>query len=231
MPALSRGRRLPLEEERDADTIAVGGVSVVHLLQYLTVHIEPAMPNLLALGVVSLRWRTQLVGNDAVHLAIEEQSHRHKALLLKDPSPEVKLVVLPAVVLPFPARVPLVQRHIAVPYPMGVFTGELAETTPQGIVGKLYPVRPMGRLNRLKRAVLIPLILPAFTLRVPPLARAFVLLGKLSILVVLETPLARLLDLTPLEASRAVVAVGLLLNLVVVLPISPNKQECLQNDE
>ena len=52
------------------------------------------------------------------------------------------------------------QRHIAVPYPVGVFAGELA---------------------------------------VPPLARAFVLLGKLSILVILEVPLARLLDLTPLE--------------------------------
>ncbi|MGP1363544.1 MAG: hypothetical protein ACTTKZ_07660 [Bacteroides sp.] len=42
-------------------------------------------------------------------------------------------VVLPAVVLPFPARVPLVQWHIAVTYPVDVFTGELAETTPQGI--------------------------------------------------------------------------------------------------
>jgi len=58
---------------------------------------------------------------------------RCEALLLKDPSPEVKLVVLPVVVLPFPAGAPLAQRHIAVPYPMGVFTGELAETTPQGI--------------------------------------------------------------------------------------------------
>ena len=34
-----------------------------------------------------------LVGNDAVHLAIEVQGHRYKALL-KDPSLEVKLVVL-----------------------------------------------------------------------------------------------------------------------------------------
>lgn len=53
--------------------------------------------------------------------------------------------------------------------------------------------------NRLKRSVLIPLILPTLTLRVPPLARAFGLLGELSILVILEMPLARLLDLTPLE--------------------------------
>ena len=74
-----------------------------------------------------------LVGNDAVHLAIEELFHRHEALFLKDPGLEVKLVVLPAVVLPFPAGVPLMQRHIAAPYPMGVFTGELAETTPQSI--------------------------------------------------------------------------------------------------
>ena len=64
---------------------------------------------------------------------------------------------------------------------MGVFTGELAETTPQDIVGKLYPVHPMGRLNYLQRSVLIPLILPTLTLRVPPLARAFVLLGELLI--------------------------------------------------
>ena len=75
----------------------------------------------------------------------------------------------------------------------------IESASPQGIVGELYPVRPMRRLNRLKRPVLIPLIPPAFTLRVPPLARAFVLLGKLSILVILEVPLARLLELTPLE--------------------------------
>ena len=55
------------------------------------------------------------------------------------------------------------------------------------------------RLYSLESAVLIPLMLPALTLAVSPFARAFVLLGKLSILVVLETPLARLLALTPLE--------------------------------
>lgn len=70
---------------------------------------------------------------------------------------------------------------MAVPNPVGLFTGELAETTPQDIVGKLYPVHPMGRLNYLQRSVLIPLILPTLTLRVPPLARAFVLLGELLI--------------------------------------------------
>lgn len=47
--------------------------------------------------------------------------------------------------------------------------------------------------------ILIPLILPAFTLAVPPFARAFVLLDELSILVVLGTPLARLLYLPSLE--------------------------------
>ena|GEM_PF-5357646 len=99
----------------------------------ITVHVEPASPNLFAIGVVRLRWRAQLVGNDAAHLAVEQQCHRHKALLLNDPSPAVKPVVLPAVVPPLPAGVPLVQRHTAVSYPMGVFTGELAETTPQGI--------------------------------------------------------------------------------------------------
>ena len=57
----------------------------------------------------------------------------------------------------------------------------------------------MGRLNRLKRPILIPLILPAFTLRVPPFARAFVLICELSILVILEGPLARLLYLPSLE--------------------------------
>ena len=140
-----------------------------------------------------------MVADDAVCLALLDESKRHEALLFKDLGLEVKLVVLPAVILPFPAGVPLVQRHIAVPYPVGVFTGKLAETAPQGIVGKLYPVRPMGRLDSLKRPVLIPLIPPAFTLRVPPLARAFVLLGKLPILVILEVSLARLLDLIPLE--------------------------------
>ena len=47
--------------------------------------------------------------------------------------------------------------------------------------------------------ILIPLVLPALTLAVPPFARAFVLLDELSILVVLETPLARLLYLSSLE--------------------------------
>ena len=190
---------LPLEKEWYSDTVAVGDIPVVHLLEYLTIHIEPSMPNLLALDVVRLGGRAQLVGNDAVHLAVEEQCHRHEALLLKDPGLEVKLIVLPAVVFPLPAGVPLVQGHIAIPYPVGVLAGEFAETTPQGIVGKLYPVRSMGRLNRLQCSVLIPLILPALTLRVPPLARALVLLCELSVLVILEVPLARLLDLTPLE--------------------------------
>ena len=57
----------------------------------------------------------------------------------------------------------------------------------------------MWRLYSLECAVLIPLILPALTFAVPPLARAFVLLDELSILVVLETPLARLLNLPTLE--------------------------------
>ena len=57
----------------------------------------------------------------------------------------------------------------------------------------------MWRLYSLECAVLIPLILPALTFAVPPLARAFVLLDELSILVVLETPLARLLYLPSLE--------------------------------
>ena len=122
-----------------------------------------------------------MVVNNAVCLTLLDESHRHEALLLKDPSLKVKVVVLPAVVLPSPVGIPLVRRHIAVPYTMGAFTGKLAETTPQGIVGKLYPVRPMGRLNCLKCPVLIPLIPPTFTLRVPPLARAFVLLGELPI--------------------------------------------------
>ena len=86
----------------------------------ITVHVEPASPNLFAIGVVRLRWRAQLVGSDAAHLAVEQQCHRHKALLLNDPSPAVKPVVLPAVVPPLPAGVPLVQRHTAVSYPMGV---------------------------------------------------------------------------------------------------------------
>ncbi len=121
---------LPLEEERDADTIAVGGVSVVHLLQYLTVHIEPASPHLFALGVVGFGGRAQLVGYDAVRLAIEQEGHRHKALLLKDPSPQIKLVVLPATILPRLPRVPLVQWHIAIPYPVSVLAGELADASP-----------------------------------------------------------------------------------------------------
>ena len=41
---------LPLEEE--GDTVAVGGIPVVHLLEYLTIQIKPATPNLLTLGVV-----------------------------------------------------------------------------------------------------------------------------------------------------------------------------------
>ena len=52
MRALSRGRILSLEEEWDTDTVAVGGIPVVHLLEYLTIHNKPATPNLLALGLV-----------------------------------------------------------------------------------------------------------------------------------------------------------------------------------
>lgn len=129
-----------------------------------------------------------------------QQCHQHEALFHKEPGLEVKLVVLPAVVLPFPAEVPLVQRHIAVPDPVGVlFTGELAETTPLGIVGKLHPVRPLGRLDSLKRLVLIPPHRQRSRFASQHFAQAFVLLGKLSILGILEMVLARLLDLIPLE--------------------------------
>ena len=43
---------LPWEEGWDTDTVAVGGIPVVPLLEYLTIHIKPATPNLLALGLV-----------------------------------------------------------------------------------------------------------------------------------------------------------------------------------
>ena len=56
-----------------------------------------------------------MIGNDAVHLTIEEQFHRHEALFLKDLGLEVKLVVLPAVGLPFPAGVPLMEQNITIP--------------------------------------------------------------------------------------------------------------------
>lgn len=36
---------LPLKEEWYSDTIAVGGIPIVHLLEYLTIHIQPATPN------------------------------------------------------------------------------------------------------------------------------------------------------------------------------------------
>ena len=121
---------LPLKEEWYSDTIAVGDIPVVHLLEYPTIHIQPATPNLLSLDVVRLSRRTRLVGYDAVRLAIEQECHRHKALLLKDPRPQVKLVVLPAVVLPRLPRVPLVQWHIAIPYPVSVLAGELADASP-----------------------------------------------------------------------------------------------------
>ena len=48
----------------------------------------------------------------------------------------------------------------------------------------------MWRLYSLECAVLIPLTPPALTLAVSPFARAFVLLGELPILVILEMPLA-----------------------------------------
>ena len=107
---------LPLEEEWYSDTVAVGDIPVVHLLEYPTIHIQPATPNLLSL--------------DAVRLAIEQEGHRHKALLLKDPRPQIKLVVLPATILPRLPRVPLVQWHIAIPYPVSVLAGELADASP-----------------------------------------------------------------------------------------------------
>ena len=43
---------LSLDEEWDTDTVAVGGIPVIHLLDYLTIHIQPSMPNLFALGIV-----------------------------------------------------------------------------------------------------------------------------------------------------------------------------------
>lgn len=169
---------LSLEEERYRH-VALGIQPWLSRLKDLAIHIQATIPHFPPRHKPP--WYAELVVNNAVCLTLLDESHRHQALLLKDPSLKVKVVVLPAVVLPFPVGVPLVRRHIDVPYTMGAFTGKLAETTPQGIVGKLYPVRPMGRLNCLKRPVLIPLIPPTFTLRVPPLARAFVLLGELPI--------------------------------------------------
>ena len=66
----------------------------------------------------------------------------------------------------------------------------------------------MWRLYSLECTVLVPLILPALTLAVPPFARAFVLLDELSILVVLETPLARLLYLSSMEVFTELLVKG-----------------------
>ena len=123
---------LSLEEERYRH-IALGIQPRLSLLEDLAVHVQATIPHFLALLVIRLRGRAELVADDAVCLAILDESKRYEALFFEELSPEVKLVVLPAIVLPFPAGVPLVQRHIVVPYPMGVFTGEFAETTPQGI--------------------------------------------------------------------------------------------------
>ena len=43
---------LPLEGEGDTDRVSVGGIPVVHLLEYLTIHIKPATPSLLTLCLV-----------------------------------------------------------------------------------------------------------------------------------------------------------------------------------
>ena len=75
--------------------------------------------------VIRLCGRTELVADYAVCLANLDERKWYEALLFKEPSPEVKLVVLPAVVLPFPAGVPLVQWHIVVLYPMGVLLASL----------------------------------------------------------------------------------------------------------
>ena len=127
MPAPSRGRSTALGKGKGCGYDRCRGRFCVHLLQYLSIHIEPAPPHLFTLGVVRFGRRTQLVGYDAVRLAIEQECHRHKALLLKDPSPQIKLVVLPATILPRLPRVSLVQWHIAIPDPVSVLAGELAD--------------------------------------------------------------------------------------------------------
>ena len=83
---------LSLEKEWYPDVILVGSIEHGPLLDDLPVHVKPAVPHFLALLVVRLHGRAQMVGHDGVCLVVLEQSQGHETLLLKEPCPEVFLV-------------------------------------------------------------------------------------------------------------------------------------------
>ena len=163
-----------MEKERYLDVVIVGSIEHGPLLNDLSVHVKPAVPYFLALLVVRLHGRAQMVGHDGVCLAVLEQSQGHETLFLKEPCPEVFLVFFYLSLLIAPLTwCPLVQGHVAVPQPAGDANGILAQAPSEGIIGEQGikgKISPSGRSDLLQRSVLIPDIPPAFGLAVPPFA-------------------------------------------------------------
>ena len=218
---------LSLEKERYPDVVLVG--SIVHrpLLNDLPVHVKPAVPHFLALLVVRLHGRAQMVGHDGVCLAVLEQSQGHETLLLEEPCPEVLLVFFYLSLLIAPLTwCPLVQGHVVVPQPAGDANGILAQAPSEGVIGEQGikgKISPSGRSDLLQRSVLVPDVFPSFLLAVPPFAGTLVFLYELSVPVIDKAPFPRLLQLSSSEvlaqlSVRVVKEVARLVRKTVLLP-------------
>ena len=154
----------------------------------------------MTLLVVRLRGRAELVADDAVCLALLDESKRYEALFFEEPSLQILAVGLQTTILIALTRSPLVKQNIPIPQVVEGSIPELRQATTQGIIGKACPVSMTMRSKySLECTVLIPAILPTILLRTEDACIISELLYEVSILVILEGPFSRLLDTTSLE--------------------------------
>ena len=141
-----------------------------------------------------------MVADDAVCLALLDESKRYEALLFKEPSLQILAVGLQTIILIALTRSPLVKWNIPIPQVVEGSIPELRQATTEGIVGEARPVSTTMRSKyTLECTVLIPAILPAILLRTEEARLTSEFLYELSIFVILKCSFTRLLYTTSFE--------------------------------
>lgn len=198
---------LSLEQERYHSLVA-------RLLNDVPVHVEHPAPHLVAIGIVCLRRCSELVGQYRVGPAFLYHCHRYERLLVEEPYRHVTAfrVRVPPVLHDgvFPALLPLVQRHVAVPHPPRHSRAEaLGEPAPERVVCELH-LPLVGPHHLCQGAVGVPPVSPAVLLAVKPLSRAEVAFRQVAVTVVLAVPFTVLLQPSATEvAAQLHVRVGI----------------------
>ena len=118
------------------------------------VDVQLLLPNLVALFVVGLQGRAEVVGDDGETLTVGNKlGGRHERVLLKEPSNYA--------FFRFGRFRPLVQWHVAVPNEVrGGSCVCLADATTEGVVGKRHFLA-VGTHDAGEHAVALPVVTPA----------------------------------------------------------------------